>query len=72
MAKEVIKMTPKQEEHLARIKAKFLEDVDKKYRAGQLEHGGNLWQKRGMLDNALEEIVDLYVYLITLKEQQEK
>lgn len=62
-------MTPNQEEHLARIKAKFLADVDKKYRAGQKEHGGNLYEKKGMLDMAIEEVTDLAVYLYTLKEQ---
>lgn len=63
-------MTPDQEKHLQRIKDKFLAEVDKKYRNGQREHGGNLWLKPGMLDMALEEVIDLAVYLYTLKEQQ--
>ncbi len=63
-------MTKKQEEHLARIKKEFIENVDSKYRIGQIDHGGNLWRKKGMLDMAIEEVIDLYVYLITLKEQQ--
>ena len=65
-------MTPGQEEHLLRVKNSFLKDVDKKYRLGQAEHKGNLWEEDGILDMALEEVIDLYVYLSTLKEQNEK
>lgn len=65
-------METEQELHLQRIKDQFLKDVDAKYRKGQAEHGGNLWLKPGMLDMALDEIVDLYVYMVTLKEQIEK
>lgn len=61
-------MTPKQETHLEFIKTQFTSDVDKKYRKGQAEHGGNLWDKNThLLDMAIEEALDLYVYLITLK-----
>lgn len=63
-------MTKSQEKHLERIKKNFLKAVDLKYRTGQIEHGGNLWLKPKMLDMALEEVIDLYVYLVTLKEQQ--
>ncbi len=63
-------MTKAQEAHLNRIKKQFLKAVDAKYKLGQLAHGGNLYEKPGMLDMALEEVTDLYVYLITLKEQQ--
>jgi hypothetical protein len=62
-------MTPEQEKHLQSIKDKFCADVDKKYRKGQIEHGGNLWLKEGMLEMAMEEITDLYVYMQTLKQQ---
>lgn len=61
-------MTPEQEKHLQEIKDNFVKEVDKKYRAGQKEHGGDLWDKP-MIDNALEEVLDLYVYLRTLKKQ---
>jgi len=64
-------MTDAHEQHLQRIKDAFCRDVDTKYRKGQEEHGGNLWQKPRMLENALEEILDLAVYLYTLKEQQD-
>lgn len=62
-------MTTQQEQHLANIKEDFLREVDKKYRAGQKEHGGDLWLKKDLIDKALEEIIDLYVYMITLKDQ---
>ena len=61
-------MTPQQEAHLQRIKDEFVREVDAKYRKGQIEHGGNLFEKPGMLDMALEEVIDLYVYLRTLKD----
>jgi len=33
------------------------------------EHGGDLWRKKGIIDFALEEAIDLVGYLLTLKEQ---
>lgn len=62
-------MTEEQEKHLQFIKDEFCEAVDKKYRAGQAEHGGDLWLKRGILDMALEECIDFWVYIRTLKQQ---
>lgn len=64
-------MTPEQEQHLERVKARFALAADHKYRAGQKEHGGNLWLKPGMVDMLLEEAIDFYIYLATLKEQIE-
>ena len=65
-------MTKKQEQHLQRIKNSFSKEVSRKYRIGQKEHGGNLFEKPGMLDMAIEEVLDLAVYLYTLREQSEK
>ena len=62
-------MTTKQEEHLQHIKDEFCKRMDKKYRIGQNEHGGDIWLKTGIIDMAIEEIDDLQVYLITLKDQ---
>lgn len=64
-------MTAEQEAHLARVKARFVADLDAKYRAGQEEHGGDLWLKPGALENAYAEVLDLAVYLITLMEQRD-
>lgn len=62
-------MTPEHEAHLAHLKAEFTADLDAKYRAGQIEHGGNIWEKPGMLEHAIEEAIDLVVYLYTLRDQ---
>lgn len=65
-------MDARHEEHLQRILSRFNRELAEKYRKGQAEHGGNLWQKSGMLDYAIEEVLDLAVYLYTLKEQCEE
>lgn len=58
--------------HLDRITRRFNADLAAKYEKGQKEHGGNLWQKGGMIDHAIEEAIDLVVYLYTLKEQMDE
>lgn len=63
-------MTPEQEAHLQRIKDKFVLLCDAKYRHGQQEHGGDLHLKDGLLDMAIEEVIDLTTYLFSMKEQQ--
>lgn len=65
-------MDAEHQAHAARILAKFNADLLAKYEAGQAEHGGNLWEKKGMLEHAIEEAIDMVVYLYTLKEQQDK
>jgi hypothetical protein len=62
-------MTPQQEEHLLTVIEEFAELVDEKYRRGQEEHGGNLWDldQIDLLDNAVKEAIDQVVYLITLR-----
>ena len=64
-------MEAEHEAHVSRILSKFNADLRAKYEKGQREHGGYLWTKPGMLDYAIEEAVDLVVYLYTLREQQE-
>jgi len=66
------RMTVEQEAHLATLKIEACALMDAKYRAGQQEHGGNLWKKPGVLDMAIHEAVDLLVYLLTLRAQGEK
>lgn len=63
-------MTPEQEAHLKRIKANFTKKVDKKYRAGQEEHGGDLFHDSILLllDKAISEAIDQVVYLETIRE----
>ena len=60
------------EEHIQQIREAFCRDLERKYRAGQLEHGGRMWEKGGMLDCAIDEVVDLVAYLYTLRQQLEK
>lgn len=62
-------MTPEHEAHLAHLKKEICADLDAKYRAGQVEHGGNIWEKPGMLEHAIEEVLDMCVYLYVLRDQ---
>ena len=64
-------MTSSQEAHLARVKERFVALVDSKYRAGAAEHDGELMDVPAIavLDFAVEEAIDLVVYLLTLKEK---
>ena len=62
-------MTPEQEAHLKGLTDRFVSFVDRKYRAGQKEHGGDLWKKKDIIGMAKEEVADLWVYLDTLEQQ---
>jgi hypothetical protein len=64
-------MTQAQEQHLLDIKQHFSTAVDKKYRKGQAEHGGNLWD-RNTLDDIGDEAVDLVTYIYVAKERDNK
>ena len=65
-------MKPKLEKHLEGIKKDFINLADKKYRKGVEEHGGNLPDKEGLIDMAIEEMVDGFIYLTTLRSQIKK
>ena len=65
-------MDAEHEAHLQRIKDRFTADLDAKYRAGQEEHGGELWLKPGMLEHAYAEVLDLAVYILTAMEQRDR
>lgn len=62
-------MTPEQIAHRDRILSKFNAQFSAKYEKGQAEHGGNMWTKPGMLEHAIEEVLDHVAYLYTLQEQ---
>lgn len=62
-------MNEEQEAHLAGIKSGFCVAVDAKYRAGQRQHGGNLWKKPGVFPMLTEETLDFVVYAQTLEQQ---
>lgn len=56
---------------LKKIKTKFVDLLDYKFREGDKEHNdeGDLSDHPALLDEAINEVVDLSVYLLTLKEQ---
>jgi len=65
-------LTKKQSTHLSDICVNIQKRISDKYRNGQKEHGGDLWEKSGMMDNALDEVADLVTYLHTLRSQLEE
>jgi len=42
-----------------------------KFDAGQLQHGGMLWQKKDLVYKAKEEVIDMWFYLDSLQKQIE-
>lgn len=56
--------------HLGRILEQFGREAGRKYVTGQREHGGRLWEKPQLLDQAILEAIDLVIYLYSLREQQ--
>jgi len=63
-------VTAEQHAHLDRLIAAFGAECREKYERGQPEHGGNLWDRTDLLDQAIAEAIDLVVYLFTLREQR--
>jgi hypothetical protein len=62
-------MTLEQEKHIADIIDDFSTLADRKYRKGQQEHGGDLFNMSTikLLDNAIDEAIDQVIYLLTIK-----
>ena len=60
---------PEHESHLQVVLSENTKRITRKYRAGQKEHGGRLWEKGGMLGHVEAEVTDLNVYLPTLRAQ---
>jgi hypothetical protein len=63
-------MTELQDKHLDWITDAIRNRIEVKYRQGQHEHGGNLWDIPviGLVDNAIDEALDQLTYLITIKQ----
>lgn len=63
-------MTEAHEHHLHQIKLAATDLLDKKYRAGQREHGGSLWTMPAarQVENAIEETTDQLTYLLSLRQ----
>jgi len=62
-------MTLAQEDHLAEIQRTIAKRVNDKYRAGQEEHGGDLWERVPLVEDLIEEALDQMTYALTLKSQ---
>jgi hypothetical protein len=61
-------MGPEHEKHLQGVLNDLIKDVDLKYRRGQEEHGGAIW-RRPVWKDAWDEILDLTVYMHTMRLQ---
>ena len=63
-------MTVKQKAHVARIIKAFEFKMSHKYVQGAKTHGGNLWERDDLylLDAAIDETIDQFVYLMTLRD----
>ena len=64
-------MTEEHERHLHYIKERINHLITAKYRKGQAQHGGRLWEDRNVFSDALEEVVDLVSYMITMEAKLE-
>jgi len=62
-------MRKAQKQHINDITNLFKELATTKYEKGCSEHGGNLWEVQGLIDMAMEECIDQFIYLSTLREQ---
>jgi hypothetical protein len=64
------RMTKDREAHLKRVQSVFKKRLAKKYRAGAKQHREKLWEKTDLLDEAIDEVIDLVVYLISEQERR--
>tara|TARA_Y100001951_G_C11109701_1_gene166750 strand:- start:24 stop:314 length:291 start_codon:yes stop_codon:yes gene_type:complete len=62
-------MTLAQEDHLSEIQKTVGAEIDRKYRAGQAEHGGDLWERVPLVSDLIDESIDQMTYALTLKAQ---
>lgn len=62
-------MTLEQEDHLNGVIRSVSGQIDRKYRAGQEEHGGDLWERVPLVDDLIDESIDQVTYALTLKTQ---
>lgn len=71
MVNTTLLMTPAQEQHLTGIINQFSNMANRKYRKGQAEHGGNLFDLStiALVNEALSEAIDQVVYLTTLRDR---
>ena len=62
-------MNPNKEEYLLKIINQIIVLSNKKYRAGDKEHGGDLRDLtvEQLVDNMIDEAIDHLIFLLTLK-----
>lgn len=67
-------MTQEQEAHLQRVISEAKIAIEDKYRKGQAEHDGNLFEKTvsELINEAILEAIDQLVYLLTAKDVLDK
>ncbi len=65
-------MTLAQENHLSELIRETRSKIARKYRAGQAEHGGDLWERVPLIDDVIDEATDQMTYALTLKWQLER
>lgn len=63
---------PEHELHVTALLDDFRVRAYAKYKVGQQEHGGNLWEiaSEKLLDHQIEEAIDLVIYLLTEKRRR--
>lgn len=66
-----MELNERQQAHLNRLTKKFIADTSVKFKKGAQEHGGDLQDMPilDIVDNALDEVIDQWVYLTTLRER---
>lgn len=62
-------MDTKQTQHAIACLNLFVDEGMKKYAKGQVEHGGNMWEKPGMLHNSYMELIDMLFYISSVGTQ---
>jgi len=62
-------MTKQHFKHIKGILKRFYIQAIGKYIKGNKQHGGKLWEKKDLIDKAIEEAIDQVIYLYTLKDQ---
>lgn len=62
-------MTPAQQQSMQHALVSFVEQAEKKYRDGQAEHGGNLWERDNLLKDVNQEIIDQMFYTKAIEQK---
>lgn len=65
-------MTQEQYESMESALNRFQSMASAKYKEGQKEHGGNLWEKECLMDEIEKEIIDQWFYIQAVKQKLKK